>query len=241
MNHSKLILAVDLDGTLLHPEPTSIALWGRTRYQYMSRVAAQQLAEISQIFPIAIATARNAKTVKKLVEQLPEVNFCGFVCENGLVYRHSLMDLSAPKQDWSAIAQRLPDWERIDGYEQCLGLIPPRNVDRPQEALKKVLLNEDKEGFVYRDGRKIFVYPARPDKARGLKCLGYSSFISAGNDINDLEMLHAAQYAMTLKSAHLDVKNLVEMKPGYCSQLVSHIGTEDWLSHILSKSDEFLI
>ncbi len=241
MNHSKLILAVDLDGTLLHPEPEAIAVWGRTRHQYMSRVAAQRLAEISQMFPIAIATARHAQTVKSLVEQLPEVNFCGFVCENGLVYRHSLTDLSTLKQDWGAIAQSLPDWEQIDGYEQCLALIPPKNVDRPQEVLKKVMMNANKKGFVYLDGRKIFVYPERPDKSRGLKALGYLSFISAGNDINDLEMLTASHYAVTLSTAHLDVKSLVEMKLGYCSQFGSHRGTEDWLSHVLSKLNELLI
>ena len=240
MNHSKLILAVDLDGTLLHPEPESIAVWGRTRYQYMSRVAAQRLAEISQVLPIVIATARHAQTVKSLVEQLPEVDFCGFVCENGLVYRHSLTDLSAPKQDWSAIAQSLPDWERIHGYEQCLGLIPPRDIDRPQDVLKHALLHNEKEGYVYLDGRKIFVYPARPDKARGLEALGYSSFISAGNDINDLEMLSASHYTLTLSSAHLEIRRLVTLNQGYCAQFGSHAGTEDWLSHMLSKSHELL-
>jgi hydroxymethylpyrimidine pyrophosphatase-like HAD family hydrolase len=241
MNYSKLILAVDLDGTLLHPEPESIAVWGRTRYQYMSRVAAQRLAEISQVFPIAIATARHAQTVKSLVEQLPEVNFCGFVCENGLVYRHSLTDLSAPRQDWSAIVQRVSEWDQIQGYEQCLGLIPPPEVDRPQEVLEHALLQEEKVGHVYVDGRKIFVYPALPDKARGLKALGYSSFISAGNDLNDLEMLRDAHYVLTLSSAHLEVRNLVTLKQGYCAQFGSHAGTEDWLSHVLSKSHELLI
>jgi len=92
------VLAVDLDGTLLHPEPEAIAVWSRSRYQYMSAMAARLLEEISHQMPVAIASARNAQSVKILVDQLSQVNFCGFVTENGLVARRTCtqlpMDLS---------------------------------------------------------------------------------------------------------------------------------------------------
>jgi hydroxymethylpyrimidine pyrophosphatase-like HAD family hydrolase len=238
MNHP-IVLAIDLDGTLLHPEPAEISVWGRTRHQYLSLGAANLLAEVSKLIPIVIATARHAQTVEDLVQQLPEVDFCGFVCENGLVHRSTLRALNPVGRDWSGIIEQLPEWERIHGYEQCLGLIPPKTIGDPHAILKKALFDTGKQGYVYVDGHKIFVYPTRPDKSRGIKALGYVSFIAAGNDLNDIEMLSEAQYTATLSSAHPKVRTLVEDREGYCAPLDSHAGTTDLLDHIRSKSEEF--
>jgi hydroxymethylpyrimidine pyrophosphatase-like HAD family hydrolase len=238
MNHP-LVLAIDLDGTLLHPEPAEISVWGRTRHQYLSLSAAKLLAEISKFAPVVIATARHAKTVENLVQQLPEVDFRGFVCENGLVHRSTLQSLKPFECDWSDIIELLPEWHRIDGYERCLGLIPPRTINHPHAILKKALFDTGTEGYVYVDGHKIFVYPTRPDKSRGIKALGYVSFIAAGNDLNDFEMLSEAQYTATLSSAHPKVRTLVEHRQGYCTLLDSHAGTIDLLDHIRAKSEEF--
>jgi hydroxymethylpyrimidine pyrophosphatase-like HAD family hydrolase len=235
MNHSTPILAIDLDGTILHPEPSAIAVWGRTRYQYLSRKSAQLLAEIGQVTPIAIATARHAQTVKLLVEQLPDVNFCGFVLENGLISKQSLAETIDIELDWAPVLQQLPNWERLSGYEQCLGLIPPPALMHPQETLKKILSQLGQELHLYVDGRKLFLYHTYQNKSMGLKALGLANFVAAGNDLNDLEMLNESCYAATVSQAHPKVVDLVKIQGGYCSHLASHAGTEDLLFHILTQ------
>ena len=149
------VLAVDLDGTLLHPEPEAIAVWGRTRYQYLSQTAANKLAEISQVLPAVIATARHAQTVKSLVDQLPITHFFGFVLENGLVVKKNLNQPSVANN-------------RIEGYENCLGLIPPSSLANPQEEVEQILSNLQIQAYVYLDGHKLFVYPAMPSNMKYL-------------------------------------------------------------------------
>ncbi len=228
------VLAVDLDGTLLHPEPEAIAVWGRSRYQYMSAMAAQLLAEISHQMPVAIASARNAQSVKRLVDQLPQVNFCGFVTENGLVARRSLQPVSDGSQ-WDMVANSLPHLLRITGYEQCLGLIPPKSVGNPEAILRSVLCQTGKHGHIYLDRHKIFVYPTLANKLSGLEKLGLEPWMALGNDLNDLDMLGHALHPATLADAHEKVKDMVKSQlGGYCSPAISHAGTRDILLWIKS-------
>lgn len=230
----KKVLAVDLDGTLLHPEPEAIAVWGRSHYQYMSAMAARLLEEISHQMPVAIASARNAQSVKRLVDQLPQVNFCGFVTENGLVARRHLHPGSDGSQ-WDIVANLLPDWLRITGYEQCLGLIPPTSANNPEAILRSVLCQAGKHGHIYLDRHKIFVYPTLADKLSGLEKLGLQPWMALGNDLNDLEMLGHALHPATLADAREKVKDMVKLKPGgYCSPARSHAGTLDILLWIQS-------
>ncbi|MBF0234276.1 MAG: HAD hydrolase family protein, partial [Desulfamplus sp.] len=86
-NFNYKALVCDLDGTLLHAEQEAIAVPGRTRASFLSADAALLLAKISRIFPVVIATGRNAMSVHKLVRQLPDVEFSGFVLENGFVVK----------------------------------------------------------------------------------------------------------------------------------------------------------
>ncbi|MGK7904409.1 MAG: HAD family hydrolase [Hormoscilla sp.] len=228
------VLAVDLDGTLLHPEPEAIAVWGRSHYQYMSSMAAQLLEEISHQMPVAIASARNAQSVKRLVDQLPQVNFCGFVTENGLIARRHLHPGSDGAQ-WDTVANLLPDWLRITGYEQCLGLIPPKSVDDPEAMLRSVLSQTGKHGHIYLDRHKIYVYPTLANKLSGLEKLGLEPWMALGNDLNDLDMLGHALHPATLVDAHEKVKDMVKSKEGgYCSPAISHAGTQDILLWIQS-------
>jgi hydroxymethylpyrimidine pyrophosphatase-like HAD family hydrolase len=235
MTPASPVLAVDLDGTLLHPAPEAIAVWGRTRYQYLSKNSAQLLAKISRILPIAIATARHSQTVQLLVEQLPEVNFCGFVLENGLVTKRSLMEPAGDQEDWTPVLKQLPDWEQIPGYEKCLGLIPPPSVVKPQAILQNILDRLSRDLHLYVDGRKLFLYPIHPNKSMGLRALGLDYFWAAGNDLNDLEMLQESSYSATISRSHPKVIDLVEFQGGYCSPFSSHQGTEDLLNHVLDR------
>lgn len=229
MDMAKQILVVDLDGTLLHPEPEAIAVPGRSSYRYLSRTAADLLAQISELIPTAIATARNAQNIKQLVNQLPNVRFCGFVTENGLVAKIYLDDEPAAKSEWNAVANLLPDWLQLTGYENCLGLIPPKSLENAETVLRNTLLQSGRDGYVYLDGHKIFVYPSIPSKLAGVRSLGFNPLIALGNDLNDLDVLSASCYTATLSTAHEQVRDVVKRKGGYCSSLVSHAATEDLL------------
>ncbi len=236
-NFKKKIIAVDLDGTLLHPEPEAIPVMGRSGYRYLSKTAADILAEISRTMPVVIATGRNARSVQKLVCQLDHVNFCGFVMENGYVSKICLdnddnndnnNDILG-ENEWNEVASMLPDWERLVNYEKILGLIIPSYVENPKEVLLDALACKGKTGYLYQENHKIFVCPSFPSKLRGISALGYDPFIVIGDEINDLDLLRAGSYPATLTTAHKDVKQLVRKRNGYCSPLVSHAATEDLL------------
>lgn len=229
MDNKTQVLVVDLDGTLLHPEPEAIAVPGRSSYRYLSKTAAHLLAEISKVIPIVIATARNAQNIKQLVEQIPNVQFCGFVTENGLVAKTHLSEKLAIKNDWHTIASLLPDWLQLTGYENCLGLIPPKSLESAETVLRNTLSQNGNDGYVYLDGHKIFVYPSMPSKLAGVHSLKFNPLITLGNDLNDLDVLNASCYTATLSTAHEKVKDIVYTKNGYCSSLVSHAATEDLL------------
>lgn len=229
------VLAVDLDGTLLHPEPEKIAVWGRTRYQYLSQTAANKLAEISQKIPVVIATARHAQTVKSLVEQLPSTNFFGFVLENGLVAKKNLNESSVGNFDFQKIAQLLPQWSIIEGYENSLGLIPPSSLKNPKEEIEQILSNLRMQAYIYLDGHKLFVYPKKPSKLSGLQAISCVPMMAMGNDWNDLDMLDVSPYPLTVSNAHMKVKALINESRGYCSPFISHQATLDLLDQAILK------
>jgi hypothetical protein len=224
------VLVVDLDGTLLHPEPEKIAVPGRSSYRYLSKTAADLLVQISELVPTTIATARNAQNIKHLVTQLPDVRFCGFITENGLVAKTSLANESLVENDWNAVANLLPDWLQLAGYESCLGLIPPKSLANAEIVLRHALAQSGRDGYIHLDGHKIFVYPYTFSKLLGVRSLGFKPLITLGNDLNDLDVLNASCYTATLSTAHEQVREVVKMKGGYCSSLVSHPATEDLLS-----------
>lgn len=229
MDITKQVLVVDLDGTLLHPEPEVIAVPGRSSYRYLSKTAANLLTQISELIPVVIATARNAQNIKHLVNQIPNVRFCGFVTENGLVAKLHIDDQTPVNNEWNAIANLLPDWLQLTGYENCLGLVPPKCLENAEMVLRNTLSQRSKNGYVYLDGHKIFVYPSMPSKLAGVRFLDFNPLITLGNDLNDLDVLNASCYTATLSTGHEKVKDIVYAKNGYCSSLVSHAATEDLL------------
>ncbi len=232
-------LAVDLDGTLLHPEPEAIPVRGRSGYRYMSGRSAELLAEISNLIPVVIATGRNAQSVQRLVCQLENVSFRGFVMENGLVSRTYLKAIKY-QDKWADAAGQLPDWERLTGYEECLGLMIPPYTEEPEKIVEEVLASTGRTGHIYRENRKLFVYPLMPSKLSGIRDLGLEPFIALGDEVNDLDMLDAAAYPATLITAHKDVRHCVQERKGYCTDQVSHAATEFLLTYASEKLREDL-
>ncbi len=212
------VLVADLDGTLLHPEAEAIPVLGRSGYRYMSQKSADLLSEISHYLPIVIATGRNAQSVERLVCQLPDVNFYGFVMENGFTAKTSLYHDRLAEDKWADVISLLPEWERLDCYENCLGLIFPSYVENPKAILRNALIKQNKTGYLYQERHKIFVYPSAPGKLSGIRALGADPLIAVGDEINDLDMLNAALYCGTLSTAHESIKQAVQEKNGYCAQ-----------------------
>lgn len=220
-------LVVDLDGTLLHPEPAAIAVWGRSGYRYMSGETAALLARLARTLPVVIATGRNGQSVARLTQALFDLPFAGFVLENGLVARDRPECGARPEPCWDRLYERLDGWERLRGYERCLGLIYPPELSDPQAVVAEHL---DRIGLarchLYQERHKLFVYRKVPCKYQGLAALNLDPFIALGDGTNDLTLLEQSAHPMTLCAAHPRVRELVAARQGYCSRRTGHAGAK---------------
>ncbi len=226
---------VDLDGTLLHHEPAHFQIKGRSGSTYFSKRSAELLFNISKIAPIIIATGRNALSVKKLTDQIPEIHFSGFILENGFVARDSLKIGNNQDDKWRYIRDRVPAWESLPGYENCLGLIPPKNFSNPAGYIEEIVKDSGENWLVYPEHHKIFIYPQSPDKTTGLMSFNIHPFFALGNESNDMQLLSICSCPVTLQDSCNQIQDIVIKKNGYCSMLSSHLGTEDMLAWVYNK------
>ncbi|MBF0229157.1 MAG: HAD hydrolase family protein [Desulfamplus sp.] len=233
-------LVCDLDGTLLHSQKEAIEVEGRTRASFISQDAALILSNISQIFPIVIATGRNSASVHKLVSKLPNVKFSGFVLENGFVAKNKIDDESTIKSvdDWNEIASLFPEWERLPFYENCVGFVfnfDQNDIDRGAIDLKlkyaKSILEQNGYNYpVYKERRKIFIYPDDVDKMKGLALLGINPYIVMGDGTNDIQMMQQSTFSITLSSGASELKEIVSKKDGFCSMQIEHQAAYEMLN-----------
>ncbi|MBF0376618.1 MAG: HAD hydrolase family protein [Desulfamplus sp.] len=238
-------LVCDLDGTLLHSQKEAIAVEGRTRASFISQDAALVLSDISQIFPIVIATGRNSASVYKLVRKLPNVKFSGFVLENGFVAKNKIDDESTLKSvhDWDKIASLFPEWERLPFYENCVGFVfnfDKNDIDRGAIDLKleyaKSILEQNGYNYpVYKEIRKIFIYPDHVDKMKGLALLGINPYIVMGDGTNDIQIMEQSTFAITLSSGASKLKEIVNKKNGFCSMQEEHNAAFEMLEFAYNK------
>lgn len=268
-------LVCDLDGTLLHSQEASIAVPGRTRASFLSEGAAQLLANISRIFPLVIATGRNAVSVNNLVKQLPDVIFSGFVLENGFVVKQKIDDKIEHNSEWDRVAALFPEWERLPFYENCAGFIfspscPPLSsadsdlymtsdnsgapsereyissdksvspsdnvdIDKIAQYAEKTLMENGYDHLVYKEKRKIFIYPGHVDKMRGLALLGVHPYIAMGDGSNDLEMLQQSSCPVGLISGAPELREIVIQKDGFCSMHRAHSAACEMLEFAYEK------
>ncbi|MBF0112968.1 MAG: HAD hydrolase family protein [Desulfamplus sp.] len=233
-------IVCDLDGTLLHGIRAKIAVPGRTRSSFLCKDAALLLKKIGQILPIVIATGRNANSVYKLIRELPDVRFSGFVLENGFVVKNSVDDRATYKPnlqnhqknqvDWDKIAALFPDWERLPFYENCAGFvfnfntneINSMSINEKAKYAQKILKQNGYNYPVYKEKRKVFIYLGNVDKTKGLALLGVNSYIAIGDGENDIELLHKSSCPITLKSGCFKLQKIVEQKNGFCSIKQGH-------------------
>ncbi|MBM9518289.1 HAD hydrolase family protein [Desulforhopalus vacuolatus] len=226
---------VDLDGTILHRELAKFQVKGRSGVACFSKKSSELLLSISQIAPVIIATGRNASSVKKFTDQVPDIQFSGFILENGLVVRDSLYVGKNTSDKWRYVYDRVPAWESLTGYENCLGLIPPEQFRNPVDHIKKIVKDSGENWYIYPEKHKIFIYPQLPDKTKGLSSFNIDPFIALGNENNDLQMLSTCSIPVTLQDSSPQIKDLVTKKNGYCSLQSSHLGTEDMLTWVYNK------
>ncbi len=235
---SNIVNAVvcDLDGTLLHHQKEAIAVIGRTGVSYLGKETALLLAKISQIFPLVIATGRNATSTGNLVKQLPDVSFSGFVLENGFVVKSNIDDTLNGNTKWDKIAGLFPDWERLTFYENCAGFVPPPDQRDMAKSKAEVLLKENGyNDLVYREHRKIFIYPGTVNKMRGLSILGVHPYIAMGDQINDLQMMKESTWPAMPDSGVAELKDIIHKKKGFCSLLTHHEASREMLDFAYKK------
>lgn len=226
----------DLDGTLLHPQQGAIAVKGRSAYSFLGKDTALLLAKISRVFPLVIATGRNAVSTGRLVRQLPDVVFSGFVLENGFVIKQNIDDTIRYNTKWDKIAAFFPDWERLEFYENCAGFIPPPTQrETAKKTAEAVLRKNGYNDLVYKENRKIFIYPGTVDKMRGLSILGIHPYIALGDQINDIEMMKESTCPAMPDSGAAELKNIVDEKKGFCSLLTSHDAAREMLEFAYKK------
>ena len=264
----------DLDGTLLYPRKEAIAVKGRTGISFLSKDAASLLAKISRVFPLVIATGRNAVSTARLVKQLPDVVFSGFVLENGFVVKQNIYDTvsydtagydaagydtagyDAADYDtadydavgydvinyntkWEKIAQFFPDWERLPFYENCTGFIPPSTqMDNAKKTAEIILKENGYNDLVYKENKKIFIYPGIVNKMRGLSILGVHPYIAMGDQINDIQMIQESTWPVVPNSGVAELKTIVKQKKGFCSLLTSHEAAHEMLDFAYKKISE---
>ena len=225
----------DLDGTLIHPRKEAIPIKGRSGMSYLGRDAADILTKISKIIPIIIATGRNAASTARLVRQLPDARFSGFVLENGFVVKQDIDDPLPLNGKWDSIAALFPHWERLSFYENCVGFVPPPSRDDLTLIVKNTLKENGYTDLVYKENKKIYVYPGKVDKMRGLSLLGAHPYIAMGDEINDIQMMKKSSICVTLSSAIAELKEIVKEKKGFCSPMTSHEGARDMLDFTYKK------
>jgi hydroxymethylpyrimidine pyrophosphatase-like HAD family hydrolase len=237
----------DLDGTLLHSREEAIGVKGRSGISFLGKDAALLLAKISRVFPLVIATGRNAVSTAKLVKQLPDVVFSGFVLENGFVVKQNIHDIfnnnntNYNNAKWEKIAQLFPNWERLPFYENCAGFIPPPTQrDQAKKTAEIILKENGYYDLVYKENRKVFIYPGTVNKMRGLSILGIHPYIAMGDQINDLQMINESTCPVMPDSGAAELKIIVKEKKGFCSLLTSHEAAHEMLDFTYKKiSDNF--
>ncbi|CAK8718339.1 MAG: Hydroxymethylpyrimidine pyrophosphatase [Candidatus Electronema aureum] len=233
--HPDKAVVVDLDGTLLHYEPESYIIKGRSRDCYLSGKTVELLAEISQRLPTFIATGRNAFSVEKITNQLTKVHFAGFVLENGFIVKTDISSTNQHKRKWR-FADKVPvDWEPILGYESSVGFILPNRYENPAALVQQLLKETQENGYVCHQHPKIFIYPQMPDKMLGLAQFNVEPYISLGNDLNDMQLLQKSTHSVTLSTACPEIQEIVKGKNGYCSPFTAHAAAEDMLRWAYAK------
>ncbi|MEA2059559.1 MAG: HAD hydrolase family protein [Thermodesulfobacteriota bacterium] len=226
----------DLDGTLLHPQREAIAVKGRSGQSFLGKDTALLLAKISRIFPLVIATGRNALSTGRLVRQLPDVMFRGFVLENGFVIKQNIDDVVGYNTKWDKIAAFFPNWERLQFYENCAGFIPPPTQRETAKKTAEAILREN--GYtdpVYQENKKIFIYPGTVDKMKGLSILGVHPYVAMGDQVNDIQMMKESTCPAMPDSGAAELKTIVNKKKGFCSLLTSHEAAREMLDFAYKK------
>ncbi len=233
---NKYAVVCDLDGTLLYPEKEAIAVNGRSGVSFMARDTALLLARISRLVPLVIATGRNAVSTQRLVKELPRVHFAGFVLENGFTVKKNIFASIHYRKKWENIASLFPSWERLRFYENCVGFIPPdAERETAAESATRLLQATGFNVHVCREHKKIFIYPGRVDKMRGIAMLGVEPYIAMGDAINDLQMLAESFCPVTRQQSIEPLKAIVAQKNGFCSSLHSHGAACDMLEFTYRK------
>ncbi len=233
-------VVLDLDGTIVFPDPAEITIPGRSRATYLAASTAVLLESISKRCNLYVATARNAVSIAAMVRSLPAVRFAGFIVECGLVWRTNIHDppIHSPVRYrfYENLIQSLPQWEFVDGYEQMICCIAPEHISHPADHAATIVtsFSPSVPWLVHQERLKTFFYPKQLCKVTGLANLGVGKVDFAGGDDfrYDYGLLAAASYPLALPSADEAIVQLVRARRGFVATSTVHAGATEMLEQI---------
>lgn len=250
MTHERLPLVLDLDGTLLHPDPLpgATAIPGRTRPAYMARESILALRRMSPRFAIIVATARSWAGTRPVVAALGEagVPISGLVLEDGALWGRTA-DALAPTAAFDGDALRraleavaLPSFAWQEDFQACLVARAP---DAHTAITLAPLLARGARAKVrgvrcFRDGRKVYLMAGEATKWAALRrLLGERADLAAGvgDGLNDVVWLARAAFPCTLAGARPGVLRLVAARGGHAAIESAHRGIVEALAAIAAR------
>lgn len=140
-------------------------------------------------------------------------------------------------EKWDKIAALFPDWERLPFYENCAGFvfnftqkdIDAIAIDTKVKHAQQVLTQNGYTYPVYKEKRKVFIYPDHIDKMRGVKLLGFYPYIAIGDGSNDLQLMQQSTIPVMPNSGAPELKEIVVQKNGFCSMKMEHAASFEML------------
>ena len=241
-------LILDLDGTLLHPEPLpeAVAVPGRTRNAWLGRATLRKVARLARRHPLVLATARSWAATEVVFGALQAAGATpvGLVLEDGgLIGAPGALRALEPARDWTALRLAMTsagapeDWNWQLDFTHCL-VVHAGQPERARHLAPRVFAAAQVYAAdlkVHVDGSKIYVTGARADKVAGLRALLGADFERArgvGDGANDLCWLPQVAHPATLAGASPALRAAVRAHGGFVSARTGHDGIVEALDAI---------
>lgn len=242
-------LVLDLDGTLLHTEPTSgVEIPGRTRSAYLAAETIAQLKQLAETMDLVIATARSWGGTQPVLAGLAAhgVAVAGVITEDGAMLGTpgAMRPLGDP-HDWPALKRSLAAQAPVPfawqtDFEACL---VGRCADR--EAAAALITHwQAVAGRLaptlrsFQDGRKVYATDRGATKWEALVALlgaRAEQAAGVGDGLNDVCWLSRVALPCAFGAAQPEVARLVE-RSGLWAPEHGHHGIKRVLERLAAES-----
>jgi hydroxymethylpyrimidine pyrophosphatase-like HAD family hydrolase len=252
--HKRKAFVFDLDCTINHAVPIAggLTIHGRTTNSLINRSVLTVLKKISEHLTLFVATGRSLDTVADFKTHFANagIEISGWILEHGTVVEGypgwtenvlNSVNLSTIHSKAKAIIRehQLPiDTEYYKNNHQGFLLYTGENKVSSEYFLSQLsgLLGSHFRTIVGK--RKISIIPKTGDKYLAFKEIfggEYDIVFAAGDAPDDLSLLQAASFPLTLSDASPLVQEYVRRRGGFISTHINHAGTINILETILYR------